>query len=442
MKNWARKIIIGSGTLLVIVAAWFAVQAIAPFNVPSAHAQNSSNKPIDGWIVCQDLGVGTVPGLDEVRQRFKLCHPSGWEILTYCLRPGLPQPSVGASCTRTGEDTYWCGRGIQPVKEYTIVQIPTDTPPPSTATFTPATPPPPNQPTHTPEEKPTQTIPTRRPPPGGPDLEEWLGSIFESINTDINPSSDDLGNPSPTPFQPVLNPEIPSFLLRSTPSPSSTIGSVVDAMSARIPGKISSEINFNQGSQQIVVKVFPNSKRINNGNPVVIKFFPSDSCEFGDKRACVYELQFDNNLSVKWISIHSGIGGEAQAFRNAVEGTSIDQAGYSLNQINQNIATISGAPVEIHQGEAIVGNLELMALVRIPSNQVSNYLALPIEQAFNFAAQLDPTLLTALESDTELLVIETCGWKIPGEQTKRGLPNTSSSIYIGIIRQTTPVPNH
>ena len=67
MKNWARKIIIGSGTLLVIVAAWFAVQAIAPFNVPSAHAQNSSNKPIDGWIVCQDLGVGTVPGLDEVR---------------------------------------------------------------------------------------------------------------------------------------------------------------------------------------------------------------------------------------------------------------------------------------------------------------------------------------------------------------------------------------
>ena len=213
-------------------------------------------------------------------------------------------------------------------------------------------------------------------------------------------------------------------------------------MSARIPGKISSEINFNQGSQQIVVKVFPNSKRINNGNPVVIKFFPSDSCEFGDKRACVYELQFDNNLSVKWISIHSGIGGEAQAFRNAVEGTSIDQAGYSLNQINQNIATISGAPVEIHQGEAIVGNLELMALVRIPSNQVSNYLALPIEQAFNFAAQLDPTLLTALESNSELLVIETCGWKIPGEQTKRGLPNTSSSIYIGIIRQTTPVPNH
>ncbi len=287
MKSWARKIIIGCGALFVILTAWYAVQAVVPANIPSAYAQNSTNKPIDGWIVCRDLGVGAVPGLDEVRQRFKLCHPTGWEVLTYCLKPGLPPPSVGASCTRTGEVTYWCGRGIQPVKEYTIVQIPTDTPPPPIATLTPATPPPSTQPTITPEEKPTQPVPlqpTRRPPPGGPDLDQWLGSIFEFKNSDLNSGSEDMSNPSPTPFQPVTYPKIPELLQQTTPLPSSTIGSVFNSGSVQTPGKISTEINFDEGSQRIVVKVFPNSKRINNGNPVVIKFLPSNSCEFGDKR--------------------------------------------------------------------------------------------------------------------------------------------------------------
>lgn len=438
MKNLGKKFLLASLTVISILAAWYVIRAEDIFNVIPVFAQNSSEKPVDGWIICQDLGVGTVPGLDEVRQRFKLCHPTGWEVLTYCLRPGLPQPAIGASCTRTGEDTYWCGRGIQPVKEYTVVQIPT-TPPPPTATFTPATPPSVNQPTHTPEEKPTQPVPlqpTRRPPPGGPDFQDWLGVNF-GIHNGSHPAigMPDI-NPTPTPFQPIAQTQIPTF------TQSSSSASSADAALAQTLRYFSQNLHFDQGSQKIVVKVFPNSNRINDGNPIQIKFFPSNICEFGDKRGCVYELLYDENTEVKWISIHSGIGGEAQAFRDAVEGTSIDQTGYALNKIKQNIATLTGAPVEIYQGETVITDLELIALVRIPSSEVRDYLALPIEQALTAAAQLDPSFQAALDSSSELLVIETCGWRISGEPTTRGLSNTSSSIYVSIIRQTSAESTH
>ena len=141
----------------------------------------SAEKPIEGWIVCQDLGIGPVPGLPDNRQRFILCHPSGWEVRVYCLDVGEPPPNIGRNCTRINEDTYFCGNAFQRLREYRVLVTPTDTPTPTnTPTNTPT-------PTHTPTPTttPTPTLtstatatstptrlapvvtPPRRPRPGG-----------------------------------------------------------------------------------------------------------------------------------------------------------------------------------------------------------------------------------------------------------------------------------
>jgi hypothetical protein len=129
-------------------------------------------KPAKGWVICKNLGIGPVPGLLDSRQRFKLCHPSGWEVKTYCTFPNYPAPRLGATCTRSG-DLYTCGSGVQQLREYGLIATPpasTATPPvatatpiatatPSlTATTTPAAPTP---------GSPTST-PVHRPRPGGP----------------------------------------------------------------------------------------------------------------------------------------------------------------------------------------------------------------------------------------------------------------------------------
>jgi hypothetical protein len=41
---------------------------------------------------------------------------------------------------------------------------------------------------------------------------------------------------------------------------------------------------------------------------------------------------------------------------------------------------------------------------------------------------LDPNLL-----NQDLLIIETCGWRLPGETLIEGLENTSSSVYVAFI---------
>lgn len=94
------------------------------------------NQPVNKWKVCKDLGVGPVPGLAGLRQRFKLCHPQGWEVKAYCTDPSLPAPTVGTTCTRQG-NMFLCGNASQPMRLYVVVATPppTETPLP---TLTPA----------------------------------------------------------------------------------------------------------------------------------------------------------------------------------------------------------------------------------------------------------------------------------------------------------------
>ena len=132
----------------------------------------SAAKPVNGWIVCQNLGIGPIPGIPGTRQRFILCHPSGWQVRVYCLDTSKPPPPLGHSCRRVSSDTYWCGNVYQPLREYQLLATSTIVP---TPTLTP-----------TPTSTPTPTVPvkpTNRVRPGGGNdgwLVNWIviGSVF------------------------------------------------------------------------------------------------------------------------------------------------------------------------------------------------------------------------------------------------------------------------
>jgi hypothetical protein len=152
-------VVLSLGAVVIIAGHVLASPNIQTTDIPSSvHSVIRSNKaavlgattavkPVNGWIVCQDLGIGPVPGLPGPRQRFVLCHPSGWQVRVYCLDTTKPPPPLGRSCTRISSDTYRCGNINQPLKEYQILVTPTHTPTP-TATQTP---------TLTPTSTPTST---------------------------------------------------------------------------------------------------------------------------------------------------------------------------------------------------------------------------------------------------------------------------------------------
>lgn len=127
MSKTHRYLLAGFVTFLLTISIGFIAKAEAPLQAPPL--------PTEGWRVCEDLGIGSVPGLGENRQRFVLCNnPTGWQVLVYCLDPGMTPPSVGAYCSLINDGTFWCGDGIQQLEFYEIYQLPPT--PTSTATDT------------------------------------------------------------------------------------------------------------------------------------------------------------------------------------------------------------------------------------------------------------------------------------------------------------------
>ncbi len=176
MKSWMTPL---AGVILLMFAAGVVWGMLAPAEPGTALANGlqaplddrlaaplEAAKPVYNWWVCEDLGLGPVPGVSGLRQRFRLCHHQDWEVLAYCTQPGLPAPSLGQRCTRISNKTYQCGSGVQVVREYDILDTPAPSPtitatpgPNDTPTPTPTTPAP--SPTFTPT--PTRTATTVSP---------------------------------------------------------------------------------------------------------------------------------------------------------------------------------------------------------------------------------------------------------------------------------------
>lgn len=229
-----------------------------------------------------------------------------------------------------------------------------------------------------------------------------------------------------TPFQPlsatnsILAPEVVTSPADSTPSP--------------VPSHDFYSINFHPGAASIHLQLKPPTDQVNNHQPIVMTVNPGRNCPYEEGRACVRAFRTAAGGNVIFVSVHSGVDGEAEAYRRAIEGLGVNQAGFSLKKIRTNLASLTGAAVQIKQGEHLIIDLQLAATGRVPSRLVQDYFQNPVEQALSIAAKVNPQLEHFVNSEETILVFETCGWSVPGEAWAPGVTNVSSSVYIGVIQ--------
>lgn len=402
------------------------------------------DKPVNNWRVCRDLGVGPVPGLSSPRQRFRLCHSQGWEVVAYCLDPGLAAPAVGETCTRTSATTYSCGSGLQRLREYAVVEtpspprrtvvvpppspLPTSTPVPPTQAPPTATSRPPAAPSPSPSSPSGPTQPSRPTQPGKPskpgaprhpaggrgnfDLRSILAWVWVA--------------PTATPFQPrVISP---------TPfRPHAPTQQAIPATPEAPTGFYG--LDLTDPGHRVRILIFPPNPGVNAGMPILISFIPGQVCIYGDEHACVTLTWTGAGAPVTFITAHSGVGGEGQDFRNAIEGTGINSARLPLREVNANLRALEGAEVVIIQGKRRYEGFTLSAAARIPPGSLKAYLNQPVSNALWFAAQVEESLAKPAKGDLPLLVFETCGWKVPHEPWARGVTNTTASVYLGVIQK-------
>jgi hypothetical protein len=228
------------------------------------------------------------------------------------------------------------------------------------------------------------------------------------------------------PFTPQMSPTTP---LTHTSSPTAVTPLVTHPSSSMFG------IDFGNHKDWVRIKIYPPNRRVNNGQPIVLKFLPGEHCTFGDHHACVATFQKPEEAPVIWLTIHSGVGGEGQPFRNAVEGTGINEAAYSLPKTLTNLQILTGSQVVISQGTTTARDLQLQVTARIPGSMLQGYFNTPLENTLDFSSQAAPQLLPMSHPSQPIIVFETCGWRIAGQPWFPGSSDTTASVYLGIIQQ-------
>jgi hypothetical protein len=197
-------------------------------------------------------------------------------------------------------------------------------------------------------------------------------------------------------------------------------------------------IDFAIKNKPIFITFLPRDPKINRGKSITIRFRPGETCAWGEKRACVYSFKSTVGQDIIFITVHSGVGGEAQGFRNAIEGTGINGAKYSLEQTMDNMESLTGSEVLIRQGDNKILNLSFTGMIRIPSISLTNYINLPVEESIDYAFSIPSSFTQEINPSIPMIIIETCGWRMRGEAKTPGISPTSSSIYLGIIQPEIP----
>jgi hypothetical protein len=190
-------------------------------------------------------------------------------------------------------------------------------------------------------------------------------------------------------------------------------------------------IDFSPTGAEISIVIKPNEDANNSGKPVNISFTPDEHCIYGDGNACIYQFLLSNQNKVIFVSVHSGFGGEGESFRNLVEGTGVNQGLYTSSQVSEIAQTLAGSEVTVNQGNTIINGLTLTLIARIPPESLDTYLTLPIEQTLTYGMALG--IFSPEIFNSNVLVIETCGWLLPSDMQNPNYPNTTQSIYLGII---------
>lgn len=191
-------------------------------------------------------------------------------------------------------------------------------------------------------------------------------------------------------------------------------------------------IDFSPSSKRITLEILLDGSQADPSASIKVPFIPGDHCEFGEGYACVYDFTSSAIKRVILVSAHSGWGGEAESLRDYLEGSGFFQAALTEDQIKDKVRSLLGSEISIQQGEIVLDGFRLIDILRVPAQYVDAYMALPVEQALDYALEVthtDPGLL-----DHDLLVLETCGWKLPGEPSVAGLEYTSSAIYLVFVK--------
>jgi len=170
----------------------------------------------------------------------------------------------------------------------------------------------------------------------------------------------------------------------------------------------------------------------NRGQPILLSFLPGEECAYGTGRACVSRHR---GGQVILLTIHSGLGGQGEQLRHALEGSGLDQAGLTIGEIRANLAALQGAGAQMNLGGEELDGLELAAVVRVPAMDLKRYFDLAVDDALEMLAADNDALRAALDSGEALLMFEICGWHLPGEIWAPGSSPTTASIYLGVVRQ-------
>ena len=71
----------------------------------------------------------------------------------------------------------------------------------------------------------------------------------------------------------------------------------------------------------------------------------------------------------------------------------------------------------------------------MPAAELESYFSVPVSEALYQAAEYNATITDFIYPEEPQLVIETCGWKMPGEEQAEAVQPTTASIYLGVIQK-------
>jgi len=228
-----------------------------------------------------------------------------------------------------------------------------------------------------------------------------------------------------TPFKPVIATPTPYLPSHPTLPPENNV--------VITPDFDFHGIDFTPGAEEITLRFWPESESFNHGRPIKIRFLPGSECIFGDHQACINHFRTADQQEVIWVSVHSGVTGEGQELRHALEGTGINSAGFSLEQVLINLEEIKYSTITLQQGQKSIEIDSEAAFARVPAAQVPDYLSMPFDQALQMAFSTNSSVQQRIKEAGTLLVIETCGWRMPGEEGWQFVSDTTASIYLGIL---------
>lgn len=236
-----------------------------------------------------------------------------------------------------------------------------------------------------------------------------------------------LFHPSPTPFLPVIQPSV----VLENPSGEEKTKEILPTVEFTLePLPFWQDFDFSVDAGKIEIHLLDQTRNFYDGKPVVLRFTPGGDCPFGTGRGCVSQHAAGRYLL---LTLHSGVSGEAQQLRHALEGTGINSAGLKSAEIQVNLENLRSSIASLHQGFQNLDYLSVRAALRIPPDQIEAYYSQPFVEALDAAAQSNLLFQELLNSGEPLIFIETCGWPVSGEPAAEGDYKGTGSVYLVAI---------